>query len=77
MITVIAPNPDEFALVERYESQAAFAEHRRTPHFRRNVETELVALLTARSWTVFGPALGRRPLTCSPPRSRDRSRELT
>jgi quinol monooxygenase YgiN len=32
------------------ESQAAFAEHRRTPHFRRNVETELVALLTARSW---------------------------
>lgn len=50
-------NPDEFALVERYESQAAFAEHRRTPHFRRNVETELVALLTAPSWTVFGPAL--------------------
>jgi quinol monooxygenase YgiN len=50
-------NPDEFAFVERYEAQAAFAEHRRTPHFRRNVETELVALLTARSWTVFGPAL--------------------
>ena len=50
-------NPDEFALVARYESQAAFAEHRRTPHFRRNVETELVALLTARSWTVFGPTL--------------------
>ncbi|PZS13335.1 MAG: antibiotic biosynthesis monooxygenase [Pseudonocardiales bacterium] len=50
-------NPDEFALVERYESQAAFAEHRRTRHFRRNVETELVVLLTAHSWTVFGPAL--------------------
>jgi quinol monooxygenase YgiN len=50
-------NPDEFALVERDESPAAFAEHRRTPHLRRNVETELVALLTARSWTVFGPAL--------------------
>ena len=50
-------NPDEFALVERHGLQAAFAEHRRTPHFRRNVETELVALLTARSWTVFGPAL--------------------
>jgi quinol monooxygenase YgiN len=42
-------NPDESALVERYESQTAFAEHRRTPHFRRNVETELVGLLTARS----------------------------
>ena len=50
-------NPDEFALVERYESQATSAEHRRTPHFRRNVETELVALRTARSWTVFRPAL--------------------
>jgi quinol monooxygenase YgiN len=36
-------NPDEFALVERYEAQAAFAEHRRTPHLRRNVETELGA----------------------------------
>jgi hypothetical protein len=43
--------------VERDESQAAFAEHRRIPHYRRNVETELVALFTARSWTVFGPAL--------------------
>lgn len=51
-------NPDEFALVERYESQAAFAE-RRTPHFRRNVETGLVALLTTRRWTVIGPALRR------------------
>lgn len=49
--------PDEFALVERYESHAAFAEHRRTLHFRRKVETELVALLTVRGWTVFGPAL--------------------
>jgi quinol monooxygenase YgiN len=49
-------NPDEFALMEpRVASR--LAEHRRTPHFRRNVETELVALLTARSWTVFGPAL--------------------
>jgi len=48
---------DEFALVERDESQAALAEHRRTPHLRRNVETALVALLTTRSWTVSGPAL--------------------
>jgi quinol monooxygenase YgiN len=50
-------NPDEFALVGRHESPSAFAEHRRTPHFRRNVETELVALLTARSRAVSGPAL--------------------
>ena len=50
-------NPDKFALVERYEQQAAFAEHRRRPHFRRNVEAELVALLTAQSRTLFRPAL--------------------
>ena len=50
-------DPDEFALVERHESPAAFAEHQRTPHFRRNVETELVALLTARSRAAFGPVL--------------------
>jgi hypothetical protein len=30
--------------------------HRRAPQFRRNVDTELVALLTARSWTVSKPA---------------------
>ena len=66
-------NPDEFALAERYESQAAFAEHRRTPHFRRNVETELVALLTARSWTAFGQLCDATDDVLTP-RSRDRSR---
>jgi len=50
-------NPEKFALVERYEQQAAFAEHRRRPHFRRNVQAELVALLTAQSRTLFRPAL--------------------
>ena len=50
-------NPDDFALAERYESQAAYAEHRRTPHLRRNVATELVALLTAQSGTVIETAL--------------------
>ena len=50
-------NPGEFALVERYESQAAFAEHRRRPHFRRNVQADLVELLTAQSRTMFRPAL--------------------
>ena len=59
-------NPDEFALVERYESQAAFAEHRRTPHFRRNVETELVALLTARSLDGVRASSVTPPTTCSP-----------
>ena len=59
-------SPDEFALVERYESQAAFAEHRRTPHLRRNVETELVALLTARSRRCVGASSVTPPTTCSP-----------
>ena len=52
-------NPEKFALVERYEQQAAFAEHRRRPHFRRNLEADLVALLTAQSRTLFRPALSR------------------
>jgi len=63
-------NPDEFALVERDESQAAFAEHRRTPHLRRNVETELVALLTRESGSVRASSVRAGsvtpPTTCSP-----------
>ena len=49
--------PDEFALVERDESQTAVAEHRRTPHLRRNVETELVVAVHRAKPAVFGPAL--------------------
>jgi quinol monooxygenase YgiN len=66
-------NPDEFALVERDESHAAFAEHRRTPHLRRDVETELVALLTARSRRCPGQ-LCDATYDVLTPRSRDRSR---
>ena len=59
--------------MERYESQAALAEHQRTPHFRRNVETELVALLTREAGQCSGQ---RRDATYDvpTPRSRDRSR---
>jgi quinol monooxygenase YgiN len=71
-------SPDEFAVAERDESQAAFAEHRRTPHLRRNVETELVALLTARSRRCPGQLcsgrLGDATYDVLTPRSRDRSR---
>jgi len=49
--------PDEFALVERDESQTAVAEHRRTPHLRRNVETELVVAVHCAKPAVSGPAL--------------------
>ncbi len=45
------------AAASRSEHQGAFAEHRRRPHFRRNVEADLVALLTAQSRTMFRPAL--------------------
>jgi hypothetical protein len=47
------------AAASRSEHQGAFAEHRRRPHFRRNVEADLVALLTAQSRTLFRPALCR------------------
>ena len=50
-------NPDKFALVERYEQQAAVAEHRRRPHFRRNGEADLVEPHIAQSRTMFRPAL--------------------
>jgi hypothetical protein len=66
-------NPDEFALLERSESQAAFAEHRRTPHFRRNVETALVACSPREAGQCSGQLCGATydVLTL---RSRDRSR---
>ena len=71
-------NPDEFALVERDESQAAFAEHRRTPHLRRNVETELVALLTREAGRCPGQLCSGQLYDATydvlTPRSRGRSR---
>ena len=59
-------NPDEFALVERYESQAAFAEHRRTSHLRRNVETELVRAAHREAVGGVGASSVTPPTTCSP-----------
>jgi quinol monooxygenase YgiN len=71
-------SPDESALVERDESQAAFAEHRRTPHLRRNVETELVELFTARSRRCPGQLCSGQLCDATydvlTPCSRDRSR---
>ena len=51
-------NPEKFALVERYEQQAAFAEQAETA-LPANFEADLVALLTAQSRTLFRPALSR------------------
>jgi quinol monooxygenase YgiN len=39
-----------FFLVETYDSEAAFTEHRQTAHFRRNIEAELAPLLLEREW---------------------------
>jgi quinol monooxygenase YgiN len=41
---------DAFVLYERYVDEAAFDEHRRSPHFQRNIEETVVPLLAERAW---------------------------
>jgi autoinducer 2-degrading protein len=43
-------DPDVFLLYERYVDEAAFDEHRRTAHFRRNIEETVAPLLAERAW---------------------------
>ena len=50
-------DPARFALYETYEDDAAFAAHRRTDHFRMNIEQTLVPMLVEREWRVYGPPL--------------------
>ncbi len=50
-------DPTRFALYERYDSQAAFEEHRRSRHFRENIEGSLVPMLTERAWRRYGQRL--------------------
>ena len=47
-------DPARFALYETYEDDAAFAAHRRTNHFRVNIEQTLVPMLMEREWRVYG-----------------------
>jgi quinol monooxygenase YgiN len=50
-------DPARFALYETYDDDAAFAAHRRTNHFRMNIEQTLVPMLVEREWRVYGPPL--------------------
>jgi autoinducer 2-degrading protein len=49
-----AEDPTRFALYESYVDDAAFAAHRRTEHFRVNIEQSIGAMLEARDWRVYG-----------------------
>ena len=44
-------DPVRFWLFEQYVDEAAFDEHRWTPHFRENVERRIVPMLAERVWT--------------------------
>jgi quinol monooxygenase YgiN len=43
-------DPTRFFLYESYDSAEAFAAHRESEHFRRNIETTLAPLLLEREW---------------------------
>lgn len=45
-------------LCEGYVDHAGFAAHRRTEHFRVNIERTLVSMLVEREWRVYGAPLG-------------------
>jgi quinol monooxygenase YgiN len=46
-------DPARFALYEIYEDDAAFAAHRRSDHFRVNIEQTVVPMLVEREWHVY------------------------
>jgi quinol monooxygenase YgiN len=52
-----AEDPTRFALYESYVDDAAFAAHRRTEHFRVNIEQTLAPMLEEREWRVYGAPL--------------------
>lgn len=43
-------DPTRFFLYETYDSDEAFAAHRRSEHFRQNIEQTLAPLLIKRQW---------------------------
>lgn len=43
-------DPDRFLLYEQYLDEAAFEDHRRSPHFKRLLEGAVVPLLSEREW---------------------------
>jgi quinol monooxygenase YgiN len=51
-------DPTRFFLYEVYESEDAFAAHRRSEHFRENIERTLAPLLIEREWHACSEPLG-------------------
>jgi (4S)-4-hydroxy-5-phosphonooxypentane-2,3-dione isomerase len=49
-----AEDPERFALYEVYEITAAFEAHRRSEHFRVNIEETVIPMLAERTWRVYG-----------------------
>jgi len=47
--------PRAFLLYERYTDDAAFLAHRKTPHFKRIIEDQVVPLLDERVFTRMEP----------------------
>lgn len=54
-------DPTRFFLYETYDSAEAFAAHRKTEHFRQNIEKTLAPLLTEREWHVCSGPLRAGP----------------
>jgi len=49
-----AADPERFALYEAYADEAAFDAHRRSDHFRVNIEETIIPMLAEREWRVYG-----------------------
>jgi quinol monooxygenase YgiN len=49
-----ADDHERFALYEVYEDEAAFEAHRRSEHFRVNIEETIIPMLAERTWRVYG-----------------------
>jgi quinol monooxygenase YgiN len=54
-------DPTLFFLYETYDSEEAFAAHRRSEHFRTNIEQTVAPLLVEREWHACSEPLGITP----------------
>ena len=52
-----AADPERFALYEAYVDEAALDAHRRSEHFRVNIEQTVIPMLAEREWRVYGPPI--------------------
>ncbi|MGB9183861.1 MAG: putative quinol monooxygenase [Solirubrobacteraceae bacterium] len=56
-------DPTRFFLVETYDSEAAFSEHRQSEHFKQNIEATLAPMLIEREWHICGALVPARSTT--------------